>query len=152
MERVFSDLFLSGYNSQTKTISSNLWSTQKYRHWKVLSDFVFYPEIIRRNAPLDHPPLNETTPRIKIVFVLTVNGRAVRQVVRLLRVIYSPYHFYYIHVDKVKHGVIVGTGSLFCCPFIFSTVFLLLLISNPVLWICWVDGTSFTWLIILYKF
>ncbi|RUS75202.1 hypothetical protein EGW08_017039, partial [Elysia chlorotica] len=44
--------------------------------------------------------LNGTEPRVKIVFVLTVNGRAIRQVARLLRVIYSPDHFYYIHVDK----------------------------------------------------
>ncbi|CAL1527402.1 unnamed protein product, partial [Lymnaea stagnalis] len=36
----------------------------------------------------------------KIVFVLTVNGRAMRQVTRLLRLIYSPDHYYYIHVDK----------------------------------------------------
>lgn len=37
---------------------------------------------------------------VKIVFVLTLNGRQVRQVIRLLRTIYHPSHFYYIHVDK----------------------------------------------------
>ncbi|CAG5128244.1 unnamed protein product, partial [Candidula unifasciata] len=56
--------------------------------------------VIRHNAPLEHAHLNKTTLRIKIVFVLTVSGRAVRQVARLLRIIYSPDHFYYIHVDK----------------------------------------------------
>ncbi|XP_060066628.1 xylosyltransferase 1-like [Ylistrum balloti] len=37
---------------------------------------------------------------VKIVFVFTVNGRAVRQVRRLLKAIYHPNHYYYIHVDK----------------------------------------------------
>jgi len=36
---------------------------------------------------------------VRIVFVLTVNGRALRQVTRLLRVLYRPQHYYYIHVD-----------------------------------------------------
>ncbi|RUS75203.1 hypothetical protein EGW08_017040 [Elysia chlorotica] len=59
-------------------------------------------EVTREEAPLKHRTLNGTEPRVKIVFVLTVNGRAIRQVARLLRVIYSPDHFYYIHVDKVS--------------------------------------------------
>ncbi|GFO18584.1 xylosyltransferase oxt, partial [Plakobranchus ocellatus] len=57
-------------------------------------------EMKRVEAPLQHPAVDKAEPRVKIVFVLTVNGRAVRQVARLLRVIYSPDHFYYIHVDK----------------------------------------------------
>lgn len=36
---------------------------------------------------------------VRIVFVLTINGRALRQVTRLLRVLYRPHHYYYIHVD-----------------------------------------------------
>lgn len=36
---------------------------------------------------------------VRIAFVLTVNGRALRQVTRLLRVLYRPHHYYYIHVD-----------------------------------------------------
>ncbi|XP_069125008.1 xylosyltransferase 1-like [Argopecten irradians] len=37
---------------------------------------------------------------VKIVFVLTVNGRAVRQVRRLIKAVYHRDHYYYIHVDK----------------------------------------------------
>jgi len=37
---------------------------------------------------------------VRIVFVLTVNGRALRQVTRLIRVLYRPHHYYYIHVDS----------------------------------------------------
>ncbi|XP_021352699.1 xylosyltransferase 1-like [Mizuhopecten yessoensis] len=37
---------------------------------------------------------------VKIVFVFTVNGRAVRQVRRLIKAIYHRDHYYYIHVDK----------------------------------------------------
>lgn len=47
-------------------------------------------------------PLPDGSPTIKIVFVLTLNGRATRQVRRLLRAIYHQDHFYYIHVDKVS--------------------------------------------------
>ncbi|XP_058124998.1 xylosyltransferase oxt [Anopheles ziemanni] len=36
---------------------------------------------------------------VRIVFLLTLNGRAVRQVHRLLKALYSPRHFYYIHID-----------------------------------------------------
>ncbi|XP_012944960.1 xylosyltransferase oxt [Aplysia californica] len=55
---------------------------------------------VRQDAPLARAPLDKSVPKVKIVFVLTVNGRAIRQVIRLLRVIYSPDHYYYIHVDK----------------------------------------------------
>ncbi|KAL3284632.1 hypothetical protein HHI36_018786 [Cryptolaemus montrouzieri] len=37
--------------------------------------------------------------RVRIVFLLTLNGRALRQVKRLLKLIYHESHFYYIHVD-----------------------------------------------------
>jgi len=37
---------------------------------------------------------------VKIVYLLTVAGRAYRQVYRLVRQIYSPDHYVFIHVDK----------------------------------------------------
>ncbi|KAK3090588.1 hypothetical protein FSP39_012916, partial [Pinctada imbricata] len=36
---------------------------------------------------------------VRIVFVLTINGRQVRQVRRLLKAIYHTRHYYFIHVD-----------------------------------------------------
>ncbi|XP_055528233.1 xylosyltransferase oxt [Wyeomyia smithii] len=50
------------------------------------------------------PQTTEVTPRsgvqsARIVFLLTLNGRALRQVHRLLRTLYSPNHYYFIHVD-----------------------------------------------------
>lgn len=46
----------------------------------------------------------ETTPRtdqkpVKIAFLLTLNGRAIRQVYRLIKSLYRPNHFFYIHID-----------------------------------------------------
>ncbi|CAH0548155.1 unnamed protein product [Brassicogethes aeneus] len=35
----------------------------------------------------------------RIVFLLTLNGRALRQVKRLIRILYNANHYYYIHVD-----------------------------------------------------
>uniref|UniRef100_A0A915JP36 protein xylosyltransferase n=1 Tax=Romanomermis culicivorax TaxID=13658 RepID=A0A915JP36_ROMCU len=37
---------------------------------------------------------------IKIAFLLQLNGRSYRQIVRLIKMIYRPQHFYYVHVDK----------------------------------------------------
>lgn len=39
---------------------------------------------------------------VKIVFLLTLNGRALRQVRRLLKILYHKNHYYYIHVDVVS--------------------------------------------------
>lgn len=52
------------------------------------------------------PQVAELQPKIterkaKIVFLLTLNGRALRQVYRLIKSIYSVHNFYYIHVDAV---------------------------------------------------
>lgn len=45
---------------------------------------------------------NPSAPKARIAFLLTLNGRAVRQVYRLLKLIYSDQHYYYIHVDSVS--------------------------------------------------
>lgn len=47
-------------------------------------------------------PLDPSEPRARVAFLLTLNGRAVRQVRRLLRVLYHSDHFFYIHVDAVS--------------------------------------------------
>ncbi|XP_058831412.1 xylosyltransferase oxt [Topomyia yanbarensis] len=47
----------------------------------------------------------EITPKVgeepaRIAFLLTLNGRALRQVHRLLKTLYSPRHYYFIHIDS----------------------------------------------------
>lgn len=37
---------------------------------------------------------------MRIVFLLTLNGRAIRQIYRLLKSLYSEHHYFYIHVDS----------------------------------------------------
>lgn len=44
--------------------------------------------------------VNETS--VRIVFLLTVNGRPLRQIKRLIKNLYDPKHYYYIHVDSVS--------------------------------------------------
>ncbi|XP_072168559.1 xylosyltransferase 2-like [Diadema setosum] len=39
-------------------------------------------------------------PRARVAYVLVVHGRALRQVRRLIRLLYHREHFFYIHVDK----------------------------------------------------
>ena len=62
------------------------------------------PETVRQPAPLATSSSQPCNKQVKIVFVLTLNGRQVRQVVRLLRTIYHPHHYYYIHVDSVSEA------------------------------------------------
>jgi len=50
---------------------------------------------------------------VKIVFLLTVNGRAVRQIKRLLKNIYHERHFYYIHVDSVRKENLIKLFLIF---------------------------------------
>jgi hypothetical protein len=45
-----------------------------------------------------HPP-------VRIVFLLTLNGRAVRQVKRLIKALFHRDHFFYIHVDAVSISI-----------------------------------------------
>lgn len=47
---------------------------------------------------------NDTGPQgksVKIAFLLTLNGRSLRQVKRLIKILYHVNHYYYIHVDVV---------------------------------------------------
>lgn len=41
-------------------------------------------------------------PAVRIAFLLTLNGRALRQVRRLIKVLFHRDHFFYIHVDAVS--------------------------------------------------
>jgi len=43
--------------------------------------------------------INPSAPPVKVVFLLTVNGRALRQILRLIHRLDGPGSFFYIHVD-----------------------------------------------------
>jgi len=51
------------------------------------------PKLGAVHAEDPHPP-------VKVVYLLTVSGRASRQVYRLIKQVYSPDHYVFIHVDK----------------------------------------------------
>jgi protein xylosyltransferase len=40
---------------------------------------------------------------VRIVFFLTLNGRALRQVIRLIKLLFQQKHYFYIHVDAVSY-------------------------------------------------
>ena len=46
--------------------------------------------------------LDDERPAARIAFILTVNGRALRQVKRLFKALYHTDHYYFIHVDAVR--------------------------------------------------
>jgi protein xylosyltransferase len=53
------------------------------------------PQVPREVAESEEPP-------VRIAFLLTLNGRALRQVRRLIKVLFHRDHFFYIHVDAVS--------------------------------------------------
>ena len=61
---------------------------------------VFYTgvKIVRRDFEVE-----QVDRQVSIAFLMTVSGRSVRQVRRLLRQIYRPHHYYFIHVDQTSH-------------------------------------------------
>ena len=54
--------------------------------------------------------------KVSVVFLMTVSGRSVRQVKRLLRQIYRPQHFYFIHVDQTSHWMFSQLKTLETFP------------------------------------
>lgn len=45
---------------------------------------------------------NSSETPIRIAFLLTLNGRALRQVKRLIKILFHTDHYFYIHVDAVS--------------------------------------------------
>ncbi|KAK6047038.1 hypothetical protein COOONC_15458 [Cooperia oncophora] len=67
--------------------------------------------------------------RPRILFLLQLNGRNERQVKRLLKALYSPFHYYYIHVDKRQlymltemKAVAAKLSNVFVSPDAHSTI------------------------------
>ena len=59
---------------------------------------------------------------VKIVYLLTIAGRASRQVARLVRQIYSPDHYILVHVDSRSDGrPDTGYINIFFLEFLKST-------------------------------
>ncbi|ERL87361.1 hypothetical protein D910_04756, partial [Dendroctonus ponderosae] len=58
-----------------------------------------YQTGIKRFVPQTANETLQAVKQRKIAFLLTLNGRALRQVHRLLKLIYHRNHYYYIHVD-----------------------------------------------------
>lgn len=63
-------------------------------NWFRVNNGIHYP------APRQRLQDQQTKKDIKIAFLLALNGRSVLQIGRLLKLIYSQRHVYYIHVDK----------------------------------------------------
>lgn len=56
----------------------------------------------KNSAQIQHEITNNLDKLPRIVFLFTVNGRAIRQILRVLKMIYRKNHFYYFHVDEVR--------------------------------------------------
>lgn len=81
-------------------IKSEFESFAQGRQGYVISVFFLFLGFIPQNAISESS--NDTKKPVKIVFLLTLNGRALRQVKRLLKILYHRDHYYYIHIDIVS--------------------------------------------------
>lgn len=76
-------------------------------------------------------PGNEVS-KVQIVFLLTLNGRALRQVHRLINALYRTNHYFYIHVDRVSISYLQNCYNYvpnFICFFYFSFSNFVLILS-----------------------
>ena len=109
----------------------NAWRNQENKHYsKLYNPCGCVSETVRPPLPFSStsPGKGGRTDKVRIVFVLTVNGRAVRQVRRLLKAIYHKDHYYYIHVDAVSplsylFNVLAVLSSILCDPGFWSVIF-----------------------------
>ena len=76
-------------------------------------------------------------PLPRVVFLLSVHGRAVRQIKRLFKAIYHSDHYYYIHVDFVSvylcvhvciHVCICLCVHVYICVYIYTCVYICILV------------------------
>lgn len=64
---------------------------------------VFFPEFKPQEARNSSSSFKSADKApVRIAYLLTVNGRASRQVRRLISILYDPLHLFYIHVDAVS--------------------------------------------------
>lgn len=62
---------------------------------------IFFVEFIAKIASEPSLNLKRDNP-VRVVFLLTLNGRAVRQVYRLIKALFHRDHYFFIHVDSVR--------------------------------------------------
>lgn len=80
------------------------------------SNIFFFLEFIASVASEPLSNLKHNNPPVRIVFLLTLNGRAVRQVYRLIKALFHRDHYFFIHIDSVRHSVFVSIFyDIYCC-------------------------------------
>lgn len=68
----------------------------------IIKDFFFNLAEFKPQEARNSSLRNEPEQPVRIAYLLTVNGRASRQVRRLISILYHPSHLFYIHVDAVS--------------------------------------------------
>jgi hypothetical protein len=63
-------------------------------------------------APIKSEPEDPNERKARVVYLLTLNGRAARQVRRLIKALYHKDHFFYIHVDAVSVCFFIAVNLL----------------------------------------
>ncbi|GJQ70820.1 oxt [Trypoxylus dichotomus] len=60
---------------------------------------IYYTGVKKFIPQVANEATNSSESKVKIVFLLTLNGRALRQVKRLIKILFHVDHYFYIHVD-----------------------------------------------------
>lgn len=66
--------------------------------------------------------VDDSEPRVRITYLLTLSGRALRQIKRLFKALFHKDHYFFIHVDAVSiHSFLVfDTAVEFAQNFFFT--------------------------------
>jgi hypothetical protein len=74
---------------------------------------LIHPELLYRAITYEPvpSPSNPNTSAVRVLFILQLNGRASRQIRRLLKLIYRPQNYYLLHVDARQAFMQDGTGG-----------------------------------------
>lgn len=75
---------------------------QNLLYWTNFTRTCPVPDNPAKDANMSFKSPHPDVPRVRIVFMITIHGRAVRQVHRVFKALYHVNHYYYIHVDAVS--------------------------------------------------
>ncbi len=121
---------LSKFNNQERLITANLKCTEiipnNYNLKKNINT-LYQTGYIDFGNHLEKHRQTENNNQIAIIFFLTVGGRRnLRQIKRLIRIIYSRQHYYLIHVDSVciRNSLFSNSVQLILCQYSVKIIYM----------------------------
>ena len=87
----------------------------QWSHYKLMTDLNYLEFLGKADNEIEDNPRYKIVDGkpVRIVYMLVIHGRALRQVKRLIRLLFHTDHYFYIHVDSVSTIIISIIGTVF---------------------------------------